>query len=81
MYWILRLQMLFESQCAGSGSPADLSRTVGPNPCSFWHKMYGPDRVESTRSAISLVHEVLPPVNLVVLVKHIEVRRKHECRA
>ena len=51
---------------------------MGPNPSSFWHQTYGPNRLESTRSATSLVHEALSHVHLVELVKHSEVRRKHE---
>jgi len=49
--------------------------TVGPNPCSFWHRVHGPRRVEST----FFVHEGLPHVHFLVLVKHCEVRKKHEC--
>ena len=58
---------------------ASVACTVGPNSCSFWHRVHGPKRVESIREATFFVHEVLHHVHLLVLVKHCEVRKRHKC--
>ena len=37
-------------------APRPLSTsTVGPKPCSFWHRVHGPKRVDSTREATFFV--------------------------
>jgi len=69
------MQDLAAPTSGGSAPPC----TVGPHPCSFWHRVHGPRRVASTREATFFLHEVLPHIHLLVLVKHCEVRKKHEC--
>ena len=64
-------QAVAEARTAGS--------TVGPNPPSFWDRVHEPKRVESTREATFFEHGVLPHVHSLMLVKHCEVRRQHEC--
>ena len=61
-------------------SSAHYSDDVDRGPVAHRHAQRVRDAgVESTREAKCFVHEVLPHVHLLVLVKHCEVGEKHEC--